>query len=226
MRVIIIEDCTADDLTSVLHQTITGRVLSDVIKSEKDEITNTPYESEFIGEDIEVDEPCVPMPTPTSMRHYAMTPKSDEPEKPPVGHTRTWQDVETDLVSRCTSWSQAVETYKEAYPKSLRTDHAIKMRWYYLRKRGRLVSQGPAPETVSPAPDPSTSAPDVLDELVIARLIDRRCQADIPSDGGNTKYVKGYIRRVLIDRHVLIECDSGAMCWCLLDYVVLLEGGS
>lgn len=216
MRVIIIEDCTADDLASVLHQSITDRVLSDVIKSQKDEITNTPYESEFIGEDIEVDEPCVPMPTPTS----------DEPEKPPVGHTRTWQDVETDLVSRCTSWSQAVETYKEAYPESLRTDRAIKMRWYYLRKRGRLVSQGPVPETVSPAPDPPTSAPDVLNGEVIAKLMDRRCQADIPSDGGNRKYVKGYIRRVLIDRHVLIECDSGAMCWCLLDYVVLLEGES
>lgn len=259
MRLIIIEDCTSEDIASVLQQPIKGRVLSDIIESQTEEISNPSYESDYHGDDITVcgydkveqwagilqdtepDEPPVSMPTPAGSERHTMVPKPsssistgelvpDFGTTEPVGHTRAWKDIENEVVSYCTSWREAVEAYKEAFPMSLRKDHAVEMRWYHLRKAGKLKTQEvkpPAPDTAphipKGAPNPPTDAPDVLNEEVINHLMNARCQADIPAEGGKTKYVQGYIRRVLIDRNVLIECDAGAMCWCTLDCVVLLE---
>lgn len=209
-------------------------------------------------------EPVLPIETP-----------EPEPEPVPVGHTRSWQAVESDVVAQCATWPQAVEAYQEAFPGSLRTAHAVEMRWYYLRKKGLLtvpeesepalteeeldspavhllnavdatnemlssLSEAPVdtqPETpaaelttlcyVPEWPEPPTDAPDVTNEDALKHLYNRFVSADIPSERGGTTYLRGHIRKVLSDMHVLIECEKnrGAI-WCHLinDNVTRLDG--
>ncbi|GAB7016208.1 hypothetical protein [Methanogenium cariaci] len=253
MRVIILEDCSADDLSAVLRPVAHGRLLSDLMSAaHNDCILGDQPECMDCGK-------CDEVLTEEVVRNRKKTALAELARDISVGHSRSWKTVEDDIVAQCSSWSQAIENYREAYPRSPRTDAAIKGRWYGLKRQGVRVAQEVEPEVSAQeeisepengeeipvdrqpeadaaevttlcepiipadAPEPPTDAQDVENEDVQRALIGARCQADVPSERGGSTYVREHILRVLADRQVLIECDSGGWCWCTLDCVALLE---